>query len=107
MTADDAALERRKTAEAIATAYVAEVARTLGVELVILADQTIEFSTGWVFFYQSRSYIDRGAISDAIVGNAPLIISKRDGAVHVTGTALPIEDYIHEFERRQGNRGAV
>lgn len=91
------------SAEAIAQAYVADVGRKLGVDLVLLGDQTIEFGSGWVFFYDSRKYVEGGSISDALAGNAPLIVSRRDGAIHVTGTARPVEDYIREFERAHGS----
>jgi hypothetical protein len=91
------------SAEAIARTYIAELGRKLGIELILLGDQTIEFGSGWVFFYDSRKYVEGGSISDALAGNAPLIVSKRDGTVHVTGTAHPIEDYIREFERADGS----
>jgi hypothetical protein len=91
-----------KAAEAIAQAHVTDIGRKLGIELTVLRDQTIEFGSGWVFFYDSLKYVEGGAVRDALAGNAPLIVSKRDGSVHVTGTAHPIEDYVREFERAHG-----
>ena len=70
-----------------------------GSEILLLGDQTIEFGSCWVFFCDSRKYVEGGSISDALAGNAPLIVSKRKGTVHIAGTAQPIEDYIREFER--------
>lgn len=93
----------RKSAEAIARTYVAELEKKLDIDLTLVNDQTIEFSSGWAFFYDSRRYVESGSISDALVGNAPLIVSRRDGSVHVTGTAYPIENYIREFERTHGS----
>jgi hypothetical protein len=91
------------SAQAVARAHVGELERELGIELILLDDETIEFGSGWVFFYDSRRYVEGGSISDALGGNAPLIVSKRDGAVHVTGTANPVEHYIREFERAHGS----
>lgn len=68
-------------------------------ELAILEDQTIEAEFGWVFFYQSKSYIESGDLNDALVGNAPILVSRLDGRVHETGTAEPIEVYIENFKR--------
>jgi hypothetical protein len=68
------------------------------IELSIVDDATFEFGSGWVFFYDSRRHLESGSISDALAGNAPLIVSKRDGSVHVAGTAHPIEYYINKFE---------
>jgi len=91
----------RNSAETIAQARIAELGRGLGIDLVLLGDLTIEFGSGWVFFYDSRKHVEGGSIIDALAGNAPLIVSKRDGRVHVTGTAHPIEHYIHEFEQAE------
>jgi hypothetical protein len=30
-------------------------------------------------------------------GNAPIIIDKNDGSIHITGTALPVEKYIRDY----------
>lgn len=34
-----------------------------------------------------------------MAGNAPFIISRLDGSVHITGTSHPIERYIESFAR--------
>jgi hypothetical protein len=91
----------KDSARAAAAEYVTDTGQRIGVELAILDDQTVEFNSGWVFFYDSRKYIESGSPSDALAGNAPVIVSKRDGSVHVTGTARPVEDYVREFEARQ------
>lgn len=70
--------------------------------LVILDELTIEGDFGWVFFWQSNGYRETGDPLDGLVGNAPLLVSRRDGSLHETGTALPVEDYIENF-RRCGN----
>jgi hypothetical protein len=88
----------RDSARTAAEAFVAGIGRTMGRDLALLDDQTIEFASGWVFFYDSRRYIEGGAIRDALAGNAPLIVSRCDGSVHVTGTAHPVEVYIRDFE---------
>jgi hypothetical protein len=68
-------------------------------EFVILADQTIERPWGWVFFYQSKRYLSTGDHADALAGNAPYLVNKHTGAVIVTGTGEPVEDYIANYER--------
>ena len=68
-------------------------------DLVIISHTTIEDGLGWVFFYDSKKHIESGDFSDVIVGNAPIIVSRRDGSLHATGTALPIEIYIENFKR--------
>ena len=66
-------------------------------DLVLLTNNTIEFELGWVFFYQSKKYIDSGDYRDMLGGNAPIIINKYNGSVHVTGTSYAIEKYIKDY----------
>ena len=70
-------------------------------ELMLNEEATLERDFGWLFFYNTRSFIENGQFSDCLAGNAPIIVDRSDGKVHVTGTAYPIEHYIEEFERRR------
>ena len=65
---------------------------------VILEDHTIDRPYGWVFFYQSREYVESGDTRRVLIGNAPLIFNRVSGEVRVTGTAMPIEDYLRKYE---------
>ena len=67
--------------------------------LVLLEDATISGDFGWVFFYESKAYVDSGEFSEKLAGNAPVIVSRPDGNLHVTGTAHPIDVYIENFTR--------
>ena len=66
---------------------------------VVLEAETIETEWGWVFFYQSRDYIETGGIGDMLTGNAPYIVNKYSGQIVTTGTAHDIEYYIKEYEK--------
>lgn len=65
----------------------------------ILDDETIEKEWGWVFFYQSRAFIESGDFRDMVGGNAPIIINKSTGKLTHTGTAHDIDHYIKEYEQ--------
>ncbi len=65
---------------------------------VVLDEHTIERDWGWVFFYDSRRYLETGDLSFAVAGNAPYLVRRADGAVFETGTAFPVEHYIEDFE---------
>lgn len=67
--------------------------------LAIIDELTITEDFGWVFFYQSKDYLETGDLPKALAGNAPLIVSKSDGKLCETGTAEPIEVYIENFKR--------
>jgi hypothetical protein len=55
--------------------------------------ETIERDFGWVFFYGPADW------SIIVAGNAPLIVDRREGTIHVTGTAFPIEQYLESYGR--------
>ena len=61
-----------------------------------------EHDFGWLYFYDGSAHAQTGKPSDALLGNAPLIVDKVDGKLYVTGTAHPIEHYLQEH--RRGNR---
>ena len=67
-------------------------------EVVLLDDATIERGWGWVFFYQSRRYVETGDFSAILGGYAPLIVENETGRVLVTGTAHETEFYLQNYE---------
>jgi hypothetical protein len=73
--------------------------RGYGGELVLLDQCTIERSFRWVFFYDSKRHNETWDFRDAVAGNAPIVVTKADGCVHVTGTALPLEHYLAKFNK--------
>ena len=68
------------------------------IDCAVLPDETIEKSWGWVFFYQSKAYVESGNFREMIGGNAPIIVNRDNGKLHHTGTAFDIEHYIKEYE---------
>jgi hypothetical protein len=81
---------------AVATKIAEETIAKLSndkLELRLFSEQTIELEFGWVFFYGPRNP------SVQIAGNAPFIVDRRGGSVHVTGTAYPTEDYLQSYAR--------
>jgi Immunity protein 35 len=60
-----------------------------------------EHDFGWVYFYDSSVHVATGNPSDAVVGNAPLIVDRVDGKLYITGTAHPIDHYLQEYRRGQ------
>src|SRR3982750_524563 len=64
--------------------------------LVVRVD---EHDFGWLYFYDGSAHVESGNPRDALVGNAPLIVDRRDGKLYVTGTAHPIDHYLQEYRR--------
>jgi hypothetical protein len=86
-------------AREIASQYVLRQERRSGITLKLVHEQTIEKPFGWVFFYDSKAFLETGNFESTILGNAPIIVNRRTGELHVTGTAKPIEEYIADYDR--------
>jgi len=65
--------------------------------LVVVDENTMETEFGWVFFYDSKEYLETEDLRYAIAGNAPIVVLKKDGSLRVTGTAQPIELYLDKL----------
>jgi len=79
--------------------YVEKQSELSSIELVLVEEITREEEFGWVFFYDSKKYIETDDIDFAVGGNAPIIIEKESGVLHVTGTAYPVDKYVEAFRQ--------
>jgi len=84
-----------------ALAYIRRRPAAEVTELVIDDAHTREEDFGWVFFWAAKKYLD-GDRQYALGGNGPIIVDRRTGELHQTGTARPVEHYIAVY-RRDGN----
>jgi len=67
-------------------------------ELIIIDDLTIEKDYGWIFFYNSKRYLETEDISYLIAGNSPILVEKENGSLYELGTAFPVDEYIKQYE---------
>jgi hypothetical protein len=74
------------------------------VKVRIIEESTIEADFGWVFFYNSEEFLDTGNYSYCLAGNAPFIVDREDGSLHVTGTAQSAEHYIEKYRAQKQRR---
>ena len=70
------------------------------VECVLIDEATMEEDFGWVFFYDTKRYLETHNRRDGLIGNAPFIINRYDGSLHVTGTAYETEHYINDYRKQ-------
>lgn len=90
----------KKSASQIALEHLAKLEKEIGEPLGLADSETLEKKFGWVFFYNSKEYIETRNFRSMLAGNAPFIVDRTSGEVHVTGTAKPIEDYITDYENQ-------
>lgn len=67
-------------------------------EIVVIDRLTIERPWGWVFFYNTRAFVETGELVHALVGNAPIFVERETGRVSTAGTACPLDVYLERFE---------
>ncbi|HGW5897099.1 TPA: YrhB domain-containing protein [Pseudomonas aeruginosa] len=56
-----------------------------------------EFSEGWYFCYQSKEFMETGNLSAQLAGDAPFLIDRQSGELHILGTAKPLESYLDDY----------
>ena len=69
--------------------------------LTIVDSATIEKTYAWIFFYNSKRYIETDDMMYALGGNAPLFISRFNGHVSTFSTGLSVDDMIDKYEERE------
>jgi hypothetical protein len=67
--------------------------------VAIMEDRTIRKPYGWIFFYNSKRYMETGSPLDALGGNGPIVVERTDGTLHQLGSAQQPDASIAEFER--------
>jgi immunity protein 35 of polymorphic toxin system len=82
----------REEAHRLISEWLIGLSTQANIALELIDQQTIETEFGWVFFYTSRRFKETEDFSDALAGNAPVIVDRAIGSLHVTGTARPISE---------------
>jgi hypothetical protein len=80
-------------AKASAEEFVAGLASASGVEFALYADETIEVNEGWVFFYNSKEFIETGDFASALAGNGPIFVD-RSGNLRSLPSGMNWEDAL-------------
>jgi hypothetical protein len=88
----------RQSAMKMAYDYISTPSSLDGIEVVILDNQTIEKEYGWIFFYNSKKFLETGSFRDRIAGNSPVLVERETGKIHELGTANPVSESIKKFE---------
>ena len=67
-------------------------------KMILIEGNTIERDFGWIFFYDSKNHVETGDLRYAIAGNSPILVERKTGFIYETGTAKPVDHYIHLYE---------
>ena len=67
-----------------------------GLTYVILEGQTIEKPYGWIFFYNTKEFLETGNYLFHLAGNAPILVLRNNGMVIKTSTHEPLDDFLNK-----------
>ncbi len=67
---------------------------------VVVEKNTIEKPFGWVFFYNSKRFVETGESRYRLAGNGPFIVNKHNGSVEFFGASRPPLEVVEEYEQR-------
>jgi hypothetical protein len=90
-------------AKSLALDCVARLTGRTRDELLIIDELTQCRRSGWIFFYESRAYLERGDLSRAIGKTGPVVVTHQ-GDVHPLAGERPADDALHDFEQRLRRR---
>lgn len=83
----------QQAAQALAQDRIVALAAAVDDDFAILEGETVETGRGWVFFYNSREYVESGDPMSSLAGNGPILVT-RDGVVHELSSATDWKDAI-------------
>ena len=67
---------------------------------VVVEKNTIEKPFGWVFFYNSKRFVETGQSRYQLAGNGPVIVNKHDGSVKFFGAGRPPLEIVAQNEQK-------
>ena len=86
-----------ETARQRAVDYLVESIPDFDQEFAIVDAATLDEGWCWVFFWNSRRFLETRSREDAVAGNAPVVVMKESGLVFLTGTAFPLDHYLDQL----------
>jgi len=66
--------------------------------------EVLERPFGWVFYYNSKRFVETGDDKFRRIGNYPVLVDRHSCTLHPTGLGN-IEDYIERYEKTGQTRG--
>jgi hypothetical protein len=90
-------------AKSLALDCVARLTGRARDELLIIDELTQCRRCGWIFFYESRAYLETGDVSRAIGKTGPVVVTHQ-GETHALAGERPADDVLRDFERRLSRR---
>jgi hypothetical protein len=71
----------------------------LGEQFVVVEEKTIERTFGWIFFYNSKTFLETGNPICRLAGNGPVFVNKMTGRIDFFGSIPSLDVILAGYER--------
>ena len=85
-------------AEKKVLAHVNKICPLQDDELIIVEHQVLDNNLGWIFFYNSRKFVETNSVDYAIAGNSPVIVKKNGEMIRLS--TLNWENELSLYEKK-------
>jgi hypothetical protein len=92
----------REEAELLANQYIDSLGADVPGGVVLLLESTLERPYGWVFFFNSKRFLDTRDPLDGLGGNSPFLVEALNGTITLLGTATPVAESLRRLEAERG-----
>ena len=69
---------------------------------VVLSEKTIERPFGWIFFYNSKTFVETESVLHRLAGNGPVFVNRFTGSIDFFGSAQDVDTVLANYERALG-----
>jgi hypothetical protein len=69
------------------------------VQCVVVEESTIEEPWGWIFFYQSKKYLETGIFTHRLAGNGPVLVDKMTGEIDFFGSLPSLDAILADYKK--------
>lgn len=70
-----------------------------GQSWIVLEKDTIETPFAWIFFYNSKEYVETGNVIHRLAGNGPVFVNKKTGEVQFYGSTPLLKNIVEAYEK--------
>ena len=92
----------RQQAEDLVLALLQDIGRHVPGGVALMHEYTIEKPYGWVFFFNSKRFLETRDPLDGLGGNSPILVESATGRATDLGTARSVEQSLRRFEAENG-----
>jgi hypothetical protein len=83
----------QEEAQAIAVAFITDLAQKAGRQYVILKEKIIEKPYAWVFPFNTKEYVE----TDNGAGYGPIVVNRHTSVVRMV-PLMPIQQFLAQYE---------